>query len=388
MDITRITARRNLKPRPEPYWRPESGAYLGYRCLSATDGTWIGRVREDGKQHYHALGRHEEYRHAAAALKVWLDQRRAGVTDHRSTVADAVTAYVKALRTARGDTPANDALGRLERRVTGRVKASRKKPLPADPIARVRLTELRWQHVREWRERLPQETRERKASSQRDLNVFKAVLNFAHVNEMVADTSAWDRLEGFSDTAAGHQSRPYLTIEQRRALLAACTDVGLHDLVEGVALLGARPIELQRATVADFDARRGTLKLWSMKGAKAVKRTREIDLAALPKGLPLIKRLAKSKLPAAHLFVRSDGSAWPHSGHDELFRDAAAAAGLDPSVTLYALRHSFITDALAAGASLLDVARITGTSLPMIEKTYAKTVTSHTRAAFANMVAL
>ena len=48
----------------------------------------------------------------------------------------------------------------------------------------------------------------------------------------------------------------------------------------------------------------------------------------------------------------------------------------------YALRHSFVTHALAAGVPIFDVARFAGTSVQMIERTYghlAKGSESHAR---------
>ncbi len=52
------TARRQLKPGREPYWRKiVKGKYLGYRRLDE-GGTWVARCRDaaTGKQIFHALG--------------------------------------------------------------------------------------------------------------------------------------------------------------------------------------------------------------------------------------------------------------------------------------------------------------------------------------------
>jgi site-specific recombinase XerD len=71
---------------------------------------------------------------------------------------------------------------------------------------------------------------------------------------------------------------------------------------------------------------------------------------------------------------RNDGHPWAHSDWDELIRDAAEKAGLPKGVCLYTLRHSFITQSLMDGMATLEVARITGTSLAMIEKHYGHLV--------------
>lgn len=68
-----------------------------------------------------------------------------------------------------------------------------------------------------------------------------------------------------------------------------------------------------------------------------------------------------------------------HSDWDGLVRTAAEKAGLPAGVCLYTLRHSFITQALMDGMSTLDVARITGASLAMIEKHYGHLVMREAR---------
>jgi site-specific recombinase XerD len=77
--------------------------------------------------------------------------------------------------------------------------------------------------------------------------------------------------------------------------------------------------------------------------------------------------------------VRDDGKPWAHSDWDELVRAAATEAALPAGVCLYTLRHSFITTALIAGMSTLDVARLVGTSVMMIEKHYGHLVASAAR---------
>jgi integrase len=79
-------------------------------------------------------------------------------------------------------------------------------------------------------------------------------------------------------------------------------------------------------------------------------------------------------MPTAFLMTRDDGRPWAHSDWDELVKEAAAKAGLPPGTCLYTLRHSFITQALLDGVSTLEVAKIVGTSLAMIEKHYGHLV--------------
>jgi integrase len=85
------------------------------------------------------------------------------------------------------------------------------------------------------------------------------------------------------------------------------------------------------------------------------------------------------------LFTRDGGEAWPPSGWDELLRAAAKAAKLPQGVVLYTLRHSFITEALRGGVATLDVARLTGTSLPMIQEHYGHLVAEAARERLAKV---
>jgi len=107
-----------------------------------------------------------------------------------------------------------------------------------------------------------------------------------------------------------------------------------------------------------------------------------------PDAVALFKRLAKDKLPAARLLIRDDGKPWAHSDWDELVRDAAKAASVPAGTCLYVLRHSFVTEALINGLSTLDVARLVGTSVMMIEKHYGHLVASAARERLAKVAML
>jgi hypothetical protein len=80
-------------------------------------------------------------------------------------------------------------------------------------------------------------------------------------------------------------------------------------------------------------------------------------------------RTAKSKR-----LVRDDGMPWAHSDWDELVRNAASKAKLPVGTCLYTLRHSFVTQCITDGMTTLDVARLVGTSLTMVENRYGQFV--------------
>jgi integrase len=138
--------------------------------------------------------------------------------------------------------------------------------------------------------------------------------------------------------------------------------------------------ELTSARRAAFDARTKSLTVTGKTGSRTIPLT--------PGSLDLFTRLARDKLPAAYLLTRDDGKPWTHSDWDELVRDAATRGELPKGTCLYTLRHSFITQALLDGMSTLEVTRIVGTSLTMIEKHYGHVVhdTARERLAKVQMV--
>ena len=104
-----------------------------------------------------------------------------------------------------------------------------------------------------------------------------------------------------------------------------------------------------------------------------------------PASLEHFFRLARDKLPAAYLLTRDDGRPWAHSDWDELVKDAATRAELPEGTCLYTLRHSFTTQTLVDGMSTLEVSKLVGTSLSMIEKHYGHLVNDTARERLAKV---
>jgi len=213
-------------------------------------------------------------------------------------------------------------------------------------------------------------------------------LNLAVRDRHVTADSAleWRSVKPF---AGAHRRRElYLDLEQRKALLDAATGA-VRDLIEAAALTGARAGELVSARRSAFDERTQSITFSGKTGSRVV------PLA--PAAVTLFARLAKSKLPTAYLLTRADGQPWAHSDWDELVREAAAAARvgkgtdakpLPAGVCLYTLRHSWITAALLGGMSPLEVARLVGTSLAMIDRNYGHLANATARERLAKLTFL
>jgi integrase len=170
------------------------------------------------------------------------------------------------------------------------------------------------------------------------------------------------------------------------------------------ALTGARGGELANATVSQFDPRTGSMTFIGKTRLKVEPRTVPISGEAVT----LFKGVAEGKKPDDLLFMRDEsimgaqycdvatrqycGFAkidrpvrWRSYDWGDMVRAAVSVADLPAKTVLYTLRHSWITTALTSGMSTLDVARLVGTSLLMIEKHYGHLVSDAARLRLANL---
>lgn len=358
MNITSKTQRDALAPKREPYWsRIRTGCYLGFRKLDSGQGTWIARYRdEDRKQKYRALGEFSDYDDASKAAREWFDSCEQGTSTHPATVADACAQYVEHLRASKGSKPAHDAKMRFNRLV-----------LPY-PIAKKPLDRLRTTDVRAWLNRQldqvdddddPEELRRAKDSANRNLASFKAALNFALKNRLVATDAGWKTVTPFSQV--GKRRERFLTLEERRALLDACAP-DLRLLVHALLLTAARPGEIAGVTAADFDRNQGTLVLSGKTGRRVV----SLSTAATR----FFTDRCKDRIGNAALLARADGAVWIKDRWKKAFKAAVRKAGLSDDVVLYAIRHTAISEMIAGGVDTFVVARLAGTSTAMIDKYY------------------
>src|SRR5262249_23035231 len=90
-----------------------------------------------------------------------------------------------------------------------------------------------------------------------------------------------------------------------------------------------------------------------------------------------LRLAAAGRSPTDALLTRADGRPWQQSDHTRPFLRAAAAVGLDRTVTIYALRHSSIVRQLLAGVPVRIVAVAHDTSVSMIERTYSAHIGDH-----------
>lgn len=367
------TKRKGLDPRREPYWtRLRAGAHLGFRKLAEGEGTWIAKHRDaEGRRQYKALGaiaadgKRDPFDIASRLALQWFDQLDKGITGHGDTVADACAAYVAAIKVDRPKA-ATDAQGRFKRLVN------------RHRIGSLKVADLKAADLRTWRdEQVLAEGSDRDAlrrskdSANRNLTALKAALNQAFNDGRVANDQPWRVVTAFRDVGARRTG--HLSAAQCKKLVVAC-DEHLARLVKAALLTGARPGELSAATVADFDKRHGSLTLTGKTGRRVIPLSRSAR--------ELFTECSESRIGKAPLLPRHDGLAWDRFYWRDAFREATKKAKLPDTVVLYTLRHTAITEMLTAGGlDVLTVARITGTSVAMIDRHYGHLVAQRTAAA-------
>lgn len=361
MGIDTKTGRDRLPVRREPHWlKLTSGRYLGFR-KTEDSGFWIARFRDRaGKQRYSSLGElgQMDFDAASKAAGEWLsalDAPRAA-SAKTGTVKEACAAYVANLETLGRPAAAMGAKRRFAQLVDG------------DRIGTIKLDRLTRDDVIAWRDALVTETRT-KATANRVLRSFKAALSKAAKMGYSCDPFAWQSVEPFA--GADRSRELFLTKKQRNALVAKASPE-IATFVTGLIHTGARPGELARATVADFDPKQRNVTLRTGKGRDAKIKTRHVPLT--PAALKLFKAAAKSKLPTAPLLADPQGGEWHRVALSRGIRAAAKAAKLPENVVAYNIRHAVISEWLSAGIDAFTVAQLCGTSVAMIERFYGKFV--------------
>lgn len=369
--IRTVAARQKLPPQREPYWeRLANGCHIGYRSVAKGAGTWIARWYdpEARKKHLRALGEHVDYDAAVKAARQWFAQNEMGASPKATTVAEACKAYVDHIAGHKSAVAAKDAERRFTRLIYGK------------PIGKINLDKLKTTDLQKWMKGqvagADDEETERRAkdSANRNLASFKAALNFALKGRLVATDAGWKTVEKFPKV--GRRREHFLTLEDRRRLLAACQD-DIRQLVTAMLLTGARPGELAEARASDFDGKQGTLALHHRKGqGKDGRRVCTLSTEAVQ----FFTQAGKGKIGQAYLLTRANGKPWSRDYWKDPFKEAALAAGLPDDVVLYSVRHSAISELIAGGMDSHVVARLAGTSTDMIDKHYGHLRHDKTRA--------
>lgn len=376
--LSKVADRDKLKPRRDPYWEKiSSGCFLGFRKMTATSaGAWSARFYDDHstKQLYKPLGEFSElppserFDAAQAAAREWFQHLGKGGASEVLTVKEVCERYVSRTTTERGEKSGKDVEKRFLRFVYG------------EKIAKIDIDKLKPTHLEEWRKSLretptisgPRKGKKRSDSAlNRDMACLKAAFNLAYRDGLATNDFAW-RNQLLAVKNADRRRSIYLDLTQRRKLIEKCPN-DLANLVEAMCLLPLRPGAFADLKVGNFDSRLATLNVGKDKSGHD-------RLISLPsKAADFFKRMCANKLPTAHVLTRANGKPWEKDYWKIPFKDAVIEAGLSAATTLYALRHSAITDLIHSGVDTLTVSQVSGTSIGMIERHYGHLTHAHTK---------
>lgn len=386
--IVTVSGRKDLLPRHAPYFQKlRHQCHLGFRKTTAdSHGAWIARYGDaSGKYEFHSLGSLESvianrrYDEAAKLATEWFDYRSGGGSSESITVKQTCERFLEHLKASNKPDGAKDNLGRFERWVYSDVTFS------STPL--IKLTSAM---VDTWRKKMiatpvilqdksKKGTKKRAGSTiNRDLAPLRAALNLALEDNLVTSDVAWKtKLKPIKD--ADSRRDCYLDITQRRALVDN-SPPDLAALIKALSLVPLRPGAMAALTVGSFSASLSVLSI----GKDKAGRDRKITL---PKSTAqFLTDQSKGKASTAPLIAQSNGNFWNKDAWKVPFKETATKLGLSSDAVMYALRHSAITDLIVyEHLDIMTVARLSGTSLAMIEKNYGHLLQSHAAKGLAGL---
>jgi integrase len=342
-------------------------------------GTWLARFYdgerdiypEGGIGDFSTLPASEQFDAAKRAAEAWFQQLDAGVSPTSTTVAQSCAAYAEWKRSPKNSPKSKDPEA-TAKAITARFKLL----VYSDPIAKLKLSELKEKHLAAWVTRVLALGNSH-ASYNRDATMLRKALNLARSRREVASDIEWrEALKPFP--VKGRGRKLYLTIEERRRLLENASDES-RPFLETLCLLPLRAGDPAKLRVEDLDVHHRMLRVPEGKGAEA----REIPLP--DEAFAHFKKCAKDKLPGAWLVSRANGGPWEKGAWADEVKIAAAGAKLPRSVVATHLRHAVLTDLVKGGLDLMHVAKLAGTSIKMIQENYGHLQNEHARAALKKL---
>ena len=365
--------RLNLKLGERHFKILDTGVALCYRRTAESYGTWSVRlVLVDGRYRLEALGTADDHveangqtvlsfgeAQAKALARHKQLQRDGGIVKGPFTVGQAAEHYLEWFRVHRR------AVATTESNIKAHILPKWKD---------VEASELTPKQIKAWHNGLaikparkrtklgsslayreaPKDEdakRSRKSTANRILTIFKAILNKAYEDELVASSEAWKKVKPFEDV--DEPIVRFLNTDEGKRLLNACAP-DLRQLVKAALYTGARYSELTGATVADYSPDNQSLFVRPSKSGKG----RHVPLTG--EGSAHFAAACVGKKGSALLFTRADGSAWGKNFHARPLLEACRNAKIEPAVGFHQLRHTYASLLAQAGADLLTISKLLG----------------------------
>ena len=369
------TARLKMPVARKPLFiRIGPGLSLGYR-RNQVAGTWVLRIADGkGGAITRAIGTADDFTDAdgASVLNYWQAQDKAQSVARNSsgsgvakplTVRRAAEVYLEKLE-AKNPRTARDTRGRLNLHFL-------------DKFGDELVTNLTKSKLEGWLNSMALKSADREAvrrskdTANRVLSMVKALLNHALRDPAngITDDHAWRLVKPYRGVATPRAT--HFSEAQARALIEATPDREFADLLTAGFLTGARYGELIACSVRDFDELAKTLSVDGKTGPRTV--------ILQPEAVVFFRSVRGERAADEPLLRRGDGARWNRSHQQRRMALALERAGLDREATFYALRHSYISRAIEGEVPLNIIAENCGTSVRIIETTYAKVLASKRR---------
>ncbi len=376
------------------HWcRLGEGLALGYRRGKAGFGTWTVRILEDravGRYVTDRIGRADDYENADGVEILAFDQavhrarqlvesgrdKVSGKLQAPITVSQAVEDYLTWFRAHRKSHRATEAvllahvipafgskrIGELTTRDIQRwherlttLPARARKPKPDSLRSQRRDPAQLAQRYRDQDLTDPDVLRARRATANRILTVFRAVLNHSwrEGRAPVESETQWRRVRPFRNADAPRVR--YLEETQVKRLLNA-SPPDLRGLITAALLTGCRLGELIVLRVDDYRADASSIHVRDSKSG----RPRHVPLTA--EGEQFFGDLAAGRAGAETMLLRAEGTPWGQNHHVRPLLVACRNAKIDPPASFHVLRHTYGSWLAMKGVSLQVIAEALGHS--------------------------
>lgn len=371
-NLTTRDARSKLKKQHNPHWRKvHKGLMVGYRRANTSAGVFYARwLGEDGKYHQKSLGIADDDPGTGVPYE---DALKGALALDMHAVGEPTTTTVKRVM--------EDYLAwfQVERKSSDNTRSViNAHILPR--LGKVDVSALTKKRIQAWKEALVtapvrrrsgvpvsvdlddrEAKRARKATANRILGVLKAALERAHDSTPFPNPEAWRDVNPYKGVGVS-RNRHLSHAESMR--LINTSDPYFKQIVRGALTTGARYGELARAVVNDYRQDSGTLFLHDPKSGGP----HHIQLSA--DGRKFFQKLVRGRAGDEPLFECDDGARWGKGMQTRRMKDACARVGIEPPLRFHELKHTYCSLALAAGMTMWQLSKNTGTSMATLERHY------------------
>jgi integrase len=160
---------------------------------------------------------------------------------------------------------------------------------------------------------------------------------------------------------------------------------GFRDMLTVYKLTGARTSELAAARVGHFVRGAGQIVLAQNKRSTTMREPAARRIMLNDEAMAIVSKLCEGRASDNPIFTANKGRAWTRLTLGHRFLKLRKRAKVRKDITIYSFRHRWISMALMAGVDVATVAKMAGTSIAMVEKTYGHFSTDHFRDALKRM---